>query len=102
VPEVELTADVGVIAGLVFGVAALIGAAIARDRQITRMITDGEEKLHARINDVRDQYVRRDDLDKHMQRWEKTLEDLRADMKEGNRQTNDRLDKLLVALKPVK
>jgi uncharacterized protein with von Willebrand factor type A (vWA) domain len=45
----------------------------------------GDDKLHERINDVRKEYVRRDDLDGHLQRIDRKLEDISADQKEMNR-----------------
>lgn len=77
---------------------ALIGGIVARDRQVAKTIRDGDADLHNRIDDVRDRYVRRDDLDGHLARLDATMKDLKADMKEHSATTNSRLDQLLVAL----
>ncbi|AJD83157.1 hypothetical protein [Paracoccus phage vB_PmaS-R3] len=104
--------------GVIFGFAGVIitvvGGVIARDRQLTNMIhrnheetaqerSLGDEKLHDRINRVRDEmssgYVRRVDLDGHLQRLERQLGEMRQDMKEERRETNQRLDAVLAAIK---
>lgn len=75
-------------------VAALVGGAIVRDRQVMKAITDGDKELHARVNDVRDEYVRRDDLDGHLVRLERSMQAI----VEGQKETNKRIDELLVSL----
>lgn len=96
---------------------ALIGGIIARDRQITGMIRDnhndmltavktGDDTLHERINRTRDEmssgFVRRVDLDGHLMRIEKQVSDLRQDMKDERRETNQRLDAVLAAIREGK
>lgn len=91
----------------------VVGAVIARDRAITNMIhrnhdaalkesNDGDDKLHERINRTRDemhdQFVRRTDLDGHLQRIEKGVTELRAEMQQERRETNARLDAVLQAV----
>lgn len=44
-----------VIAGAGF-VVTLIGGVIARDRAMTRIISDGDDELHSRINRARDEF----------------------------------------------
>lgn len=79
-----------------FAVAAIsmIGGVIVRDRQVTKMINEGDEKLHQRINLIQHDYVRRDDLNGHIQ----TIENTVNQMREEQRETNRRIDNLLTVL----
>lgn len=79
---------------LVLGILALIGSMLVRDRQIQRMISEGDEKLHIRLNRAQDVFVRRDDLNGHIQSIENTVNQMR----EEQRETNRRIDQLLAAL----
>lgn len=65
---------------------------IARDRSLMAMIGDAKEaarraatdvarELHERVNRVREEYVRRDDLDGHLQRIDQRINELRADQR---------------------
>lgn len=76
------------------GILALIGSMLVRDRQIQRMISEGDEKLHIRLNRAQDVFVRRDDLNGHIQSIENTVNQMR----EEQRETNRRIDQLLAAL----
>ena len=67
--------------------------------RLSDAIKKGDNVLHERVNDVRDQYVRRSDLDGHMTRIDGSMRDMRADMKEQHRDTQQRLDSVLTALK---
>lgn len=102
-----------VVIGFAGIIIAIVGAVIARDRAITNMIhrnheaalkesNDGDDKLHERINRTRDemhdQFVRRTDLDGHLQRIEKGVTELRAEMQQERRETNARLDAVLQAV----
>ena len=42
--------------------------------------------LHGRVDDVKEKYVRRDDLDGHIQRLDGNVRDLREEMRENHRQ----------------
>lgn len=92
----------------------LIGGIIARDRALTNMIHQnhedatkainaGDDNLHERINRVRDEmgnaYVKRTDLDGHLQRIETSLKEIKADAKEERREINARLDAVLSAVR---
>lgn len=92
----------------------VVGAVIARDRQLTNMIhrkaeetaatsTAGDDALHQRINRTRDEmhehFVKRADLDGHLSRIEQRVSELRQDMKEERRETNQRLDAVLAAVR---
>lgn len=76
-----------------------IGALLAAFYRLSDAIKKGDDALHERVNDVRDQYVRRSDLDNHMARIDGSMRDVRADMKEHHRDTQQRLDSVLTALK---
>jgi hypothetical protein len=77
----------------------LVGALLAAFYRLADAIRKGDDALHERVNDVRDQYVRRSDLDGHMARIDGSMHDLRSDMKEQHRDTQRRLDSVLAALK---
>lgn len=89
--------------------AAIVGGLIARDRYVLRLITQGDDKLHERINRTRDEYVRRDDLDHHVLRLDASVQSLSKDFKEVTKaltddiktiqkEQNSRFDALLIAL----
>lgn len=78
---------------------AIIGALLAAFYRLSDAIKKGDDALHERVNDVRDQYARRSDLDGHMTRIDGSMRDMRADMKEQHRDTQQRLDSVLTALK---
>ncbi|MCC4243432.1 hypothetical protein [Stappia indica] len=92
------TGDVSWLAGAVIALVTMIGGIIARDRQLARMIQDGDEKLHDRINRVREDMVHRSDLDGHIQRLDKSVGELRSDVKEQGKETTRRLDTLVTLL----
>lgn len=94
-------------------IVTIVGGAWARDRQITNMIhrnyeetmsaiKSGDDVLHERVSRVREDmnvgYVRREDLDGHLVRIERSIGDLRADMKDERKETHQRLDLLITAL----
>lgn len=56
-------------------------------------MTDGDDKLHARINEVRKEYVRRDDLDGHLSRIDKKLDEIANEQKDMNRSVLRALDR---------
>lgn len=63
------------------GVPAVL-AAIARDRTLLAMIDSGANQLHDRINRIRDEFVRRDDLAEHLKRMEKQFDGVSMQLKE--------------------
>lgn len=77
----------------------IIGALLAAFYRLSDAIKKGDDALHERVNDIRDEYVRRTDLDGHMTRIDGSMRDMRADMKEQHRDTQQRLDSVLTALK---
>lgn len=84
--------------GAGFGLVTMVGGFIMRDRQVAKQIKDGDDRLHDRINRVRDDYVRRDDLHNHITRLDDNIKEMRKEMKEETSKTNDRLDRLLAEI----
>ncbi len=82
--------------GTAIGLAAVISGVILRDRQVLEMIRQGDAALSERINETRDEFVRKDDLDRHMRSVEKAMDEIKAEMRE-QRRTNERLDATLIA-----
>lgn len=83
------------------------GTLIAAFRYLTIKIDDvkaeagkGDDALHERVNRVRDEYVKRVDLDGHMSRMETNVKELREETREGTREINRRLDQVLTTLQP--
>lgn len=75
-------------------VISFIIALIGSFRSLSASLKEGDDKLHDRINRVREDYVRRDDLDAHIDR----LSDGMKEVKDESRETNKRLDQLLAAM----
>lgn len=112
--------DWGVIVSFLGLIVVVVGAVIARDRQITNMIhkkhnentdaivdaaklaSDEDKELHGRITRLREhsdnEFVRRADLDGHLQRIEKGVGELRTEMRADRAETNTRLDAVLTAI----
>jgi len=93
------------------GLLGAIGGVILRDRQVMQSIKDGDEaigqrlkesddKLHSRVDRVKDEYVRRDDLHAHIARIEKSVDEVKDGMREQRseqQRTNERLDTTLTS-----
>lgn len=79
---------------------AIIGAIVASHRWTTDKIQKGDDALHERVNRVRDEYVKRVDLDSHMSRIETNVRELRDENREGTREINRRLDSILTSVRP--
>jgi hypothetical protein len=88
-----------IIIGWIISMVTLVGGIIARDRYISASISTGDKAvrdemdkkvgvLHERVNNTRDEFVRRDDLDGHLGRIEKTINSMHEEQKE----TNKRID----------
>ncbi|WP_414832175.1 hypothetical protein [Afifella sp. YEN Y35] len=93
--------------GALVSVVSLIGGAIVRDRyqsdkvstserRLSDQMKDGDDRLHERINRVRDElsenYVRRPDLEGHLARLDSQLQELRSDGKAQSREMASRMD----------
>ncbi len=72
----------------------MIGGLIARDRQVMARINEGDEKIQKAVDDVRKEYVRRDDLKDHLQSIEKSLVQSRDEQREMAR----RIDALITSI----
>ena len=94
------------IVGVAFTLITVIGGIIARDRYILGLISKGHEstvreaqraadKLDDRLNRVKDDYVRRVDLDAHIGRLDNSVQSLTSEMRSSSAQTNQRLDAIL-------
>lgn len=83
------------IAGIVI---AAFRATSTKIDDVAGKIKAGDDALHERINRVRDEYVKRIDLDGHMERMEETVKELRVENREGTREINRRLDQVLTTL----
>jgi len=81
--------------GMAGFLAAVLGGSIVRDRQIFRQIREGEDRLHERINRVREDYVRREDLDNHIQRLETNVKDLRDEVRDMRKEQSLQFRQLL-------
>jgi peptidoglycan hydrolase CwlO-like protein len=80
--------------GAIIALVSMIGGIIVRDRQIMKEISEGDKELQDRITKVQSEYVRRDDLNGHIQSIENSVNQMR----EEQRQTNHRIDSLLTLL----
>jgi len=93
--------DLATIIGLGGTLIGIIVAIVAQYRATADKIQKGDDALHDRINRVRDEYVRRIDLDGHLARLDTSVKELREETREGTRETNRRLDQVLAALAPA-
>jgi chemotaxis regulatin CheY-phosphate phosphatase CheZ len=84
-----------------------LGGWIARDRQVmaavakkadAASVSGSIKDLHQRVEKFRDDYVRRDDLDKHLSSIERLLRSVQSEQHETNR----RLDALIVRSSDLK
>jgi uncharacterized protein YPO0396 len=84
---------------------SLIALVAGYARHISNRIEAGDNALHHRINQTRDEYVKRVDLDAHISRVEARMRDLREELRSDIREVKDeikgantRLDAVLVKL----
>lgn len=75
------------VAGIAIGAfRAMSGRLESAMGRVEKAVKDGDDHLHERVNrlrqDVSDNYVRRVDLDGHLQRIDETLREVRSDQKE--------------------
>jgi hypothetical protein len=86
-------------------------AAMARDRALLTMISTvkddtsqqikaATDPVHERINRVRDEFVRRDDLEGHLGRWDRQFEDLRTEMRRNSDFVGEQLREIMNRLPP--
>lgn len=69
---------------------ALIGAF----RSLSAKMAERSGEIHKRIDDVKDKYVRRDDLDGHLNRIDRTVQEVREEMRDQHKQVMDALTRL--------
>lgn len=90
--------------GLAF--VTVVGGVIARDRYIlslisknyagsTKVVQESNSQIHERINRVKDEYVRRVDLDTHITRLDASIQNMTQEMRNSAIATNQRLDTIL-------
>lgn len=87
------------VGGLLLGIGGFLSPIVmaARNRDATlvtmigqnreaasEQIKDATDPIHDRINRVRDEYVRRDDLDGHLRRIDKQMDELKTEVRIGN------------------
>lgn len=66
----------------VSAIVAFIGILFVVFRNLSSKLTSSTAELHKKIDDVKEKYVRRDDLDSHIQRLDLSVNDLRREQKE--------------------
>lgn len=89
--EIKWLIGIGVTIMTTFGL-TMIGTF----RALSARVSSGDEKLHLRIENVRDKYVRRDDLDAHLKRIDDNVRDMRDEM----RTNHEKLLSTLAARRP--
>ncbi|WP_421782599.1 hypothetical protein [Kiloniella litopenaei] len=77
---------------LMVGVGGFIIAVIGQALVMVRWFNNRFDQAHSRINEVKENYVRRDDHNKEVNRLEKDLEALRSDIRHGFAGVQSRLD----------
>ena len=74
---------------------AFTASLIAAFRNLANKLSNHSEKVHNRIDKVKEDYVRRDDLNGHIDRIDENIKTLR-------KETNDNHQKLLQAILNIK
>lgn len=101
--------DIPWLIGTAIALFALVGGVIARDRYVLRLIAtevaavkkdckEDTNTLHERLNRVRDEYVRRTDMDNHIVRLDQSVQQLASELRLSSTATNQRLDALMAHL----
>lgn len=100
-----MNTDVFTLITILVALVGAVGGIIARDRYIGKAISTGDRDLsnamntkfdttHERINKIRDEFVRREDLEQHMARVDRGLREIH----DGQEKTNQRIDTVLQVL----
>lgn len=84
-------AEIQWLIGSLMAAIGVVGGIIMRDRHLIKSITDGDEKLHQRVNRIQTEYVRREELNQLLNGLEKSV----AAIQSEQRETNRRIDRLL-------
>lgn len=95
---VGVSASLGLLSLLIAAFNRLAGRIDRSGADLRSKIDTGHAELHARVNKVKDEYVRRDDLDRHMVRIDGNVNELRREISAAHKDTNDRLDKIMERL----
>lgn len=74
------------------------GVLIMAFRSLSGKISKGNGDLHDRVDDVKEKYVRRDDLDGHIQRLDASMQDLQQQLRAQSQQSREQNDKVLAAI----
>ncbi|ANH49081.1 hypothetical protein [Tritonibacter mobilis] len=89
-----MDADLKWVIGIAIAMATtFLTTMIAAFRNLAGRISTGNRDIHKRIDDVKEKYVRRDDLDGHIQRLDGNVRDLREEMRENHRQLLEALSR---------
>jgi len=83
---ISITVVVAMATMLVAAFRALSGKIERGNETMSKAMRDGDDALHERVNRVRDEYVKRIDLDGHLGRIDTTLREIREEQKDMNRQ----------------
>ena len=81
--------------GVAVAFTALVGGVVTRDRQVAKQIRDVENRMHDRINKVKDDYVKRSDMEAGMARVSDDVSKLRDEIRDDRQETNRRLDTII-------
>lgn len=68
-------------------------ALIAAFRNLANRVSLGDRDLHQKIDQVKDRYVRRDDLDGHLDRVDRNVREIKDEIRENHRQVLEALSK---------
>ena len=83
--------DLKTLLSLVGTIAAIIGGIIVRDRQVSKRISDGNGKIHLRIDDLKDDvnehFARKDAVKDSIDRVERSIENLGSELRANHKET---------------
>lgn len=86
--------SIGNIVAIILALITIVTGAVIRDRQLMNSINEGRSELHDRINTVKENYVRRDDL----KDIKNLIKQYREEQRIETRGTNRRIDEVLVII----
>lgn len=86
--------DIKWLIGAFVAIVSLVGGIIARDRNLMQSINEGDKRVETKVDDIRRDYVRRDDLDKHLMAIESNIKLIREENKESARRLDSFLNML--------
>lgn len=68
------------------------------NRSLYDHIDAGNTGIEEKIDNVKEKYVRRDDLDGHLQRLDNSVKDLQRQIRDQSKQSREQNDKVLAAI----